>query len=375
MLIDFVHKNFCPNIIAGVSMFLVVFSYVDSTRLMSADSAFVYDRDGNLVEDRSKNLKIAYDWRGMPVEFVRKIDDDSLKLVMLYDGSGRRISKTRLRKETGASEWTKEHVTHYTGIGTEIRENLVWEEPSTKVVVNMPNGLGRYGMESDDGTSTGDEFYLKNHLGSTMAVYRTTGTTAGLPVLQHAYDYRSFGEQVDLMPPAEKVTETFTGKELDDETELNYFGARYLDPMLGLWISVDAAGQFASPYVYVGNGLNPINGVDVDGNRVVAKTSADQIEYAKWTKTLSFKDAKLVNEIERSDFVVYWGISNKPIETGRITKDCEPIYAGGVTIGVENERAVDITVYKEALNHSGIHEFYHADQANDLLQSDSDLMG
>ena len=215
---------------------------------------------------------------------------------------------------------------------------------------------------------------MKNHLGSTMMVARVAGSDTPAEVIA-AYDYRSFGEQVDLMPPAEKVTETFTGKELDDETELNYFGARYLDPMLGLWISVDAAGQFASPYLYAGNGVNPIGSVDPDGNRVVAKTSADQIEYAKWTKTLSFKDAKLVNEIERSDFVVYWGISNKPIETGRITKDREPIYAGGVTIGVENERAVDITVYKEALNHSGIHEFYHADQANDLLQSDSDLMG
>jgi RHS repeat-associated protein len=62
------------------------------------------------------------------------------------------------------------------------------------------------------------------------------------------------------------VTENFTGKELDDETELDYFGARYLDPMLGLWISVDPARQFASPYLYVGNGANPVNGVDPDGN-------------------------------------------------------------------------------------------------------------
>ena len=30
-------------------------------------------------------------------------------------------------------------------------------------------------------------------------------------------------------------------------------------------IFVDTAGQFASPYVYVGNGLNPVNGVDADG--------------------------------------------------------------------------------------------------------------
>ncbi|OWV15660.1 RHS repeat-associated core domain-containing protein, partial [Fibrobacter sp. UWH1] len=65
--------------------------------------------------------------------------------------------------------------------------------------------------------------------------------------------------------PADKVTETFTGKERDDETELNYFGARYLDPMLGLWTSVDPKRQFASPYLYAGNGVNPVNGVDDDG--------------------------------------------------------------------------------------------------------------
>ncbi|SHH77577.1 RHS repeat-associated core domain-containing protein [Fibrobacter sp. UWH9] len=75
-----------------------------------------------------------------------------------------------------------------------------------------------------------------------------------------------FGEQVDLMEPADKVTETFTGKERDDETELNYFGARYLDPMLGLWVSVDPKRQFASPYLYAGNFVNPINGFDPDGN-------------------------------------------------------------------------------------------------------------
>jgi hypothetical protein len=36
--------------------------------------------------------------------------------------------------------------------------------------------------------------------------------------------------------------------------------------MLGMWISVDPKRQFASPYLYAGNGYNPINGVDGDGN-------------------------------------------------------------------------------------------------------------
>ena len=81
-----------------------------------------------------------------------------------------------------------------------------------------------------------------------------------------AYDYRSFGEQITMTSsPTGKVTENFTGKELDDETQLDYFGARYLDPMLGVWISVDPMRQFASPYLYVGNGMNPVNAIDPDG--------------------------------------------------------------------------------------------------------------
>ena len=49
-----------------------------------------------------------------------------------------------------------------------------------------------------------------------------------------AYDYRAFGERVTLAEANHKVTETFTGKELDDETALSNHGARMLDPMLGM---------------------------------------------------------------------------------------------------------------------------------------------
>ena len=169
---------------------------------------------------------------------------------MAYDGSGRRISKTRWVKKLGSQEWEKELVTHYTGIGTEVRENYAGPAKETKVVENMPNGLGRYGIEdagnTDNGSGTGDipnakfEWYLKNHLGSTMLVYGTQADAnpshSDIGTMLAAYDYRAFGEMIELTPsPTGKVTENFTGKEHDDEIALDYFGARYLDPMLGMW--------------------------------------------------------------------------------------------------------------------------------------------
>ena len=207
----------------------------------------------------------------MPVEFLLEptgSSEDTTRLVMMYDGSGRRISKTLLTKSAAATSWDTVKVTHYTGIGTEIREEFHdGSRENVNVVVNMPQGLGRYGLEDAGNPATGArtfEWYLKNRLGSTMLVYGTGGTSGGLKA---AYDYRSFGEQITMTaPPTGKVTENFTGKERDDETGLNYFGARYLDPMLGMWTSVDPARQFASPYLYAGNGMNPMNGYDKDGN-------------------------------------------------------------------------------------------------------------
>ena len=218
----------------------------------------------------------------MPIEFIQEPQptgssgDTLFRLSMAYDGSGRRISKTRWVKNTGSQDWEKELVTHYTSIGTEIRESFTGANAETRVVVNMPNDLGRYGIEdavqsAEANASQKFEWYLKNHLGSTMLVYGTVASTnpseADVGEKIAAYDYRSFGEMVELTPPATgKVTENFTGKEKDDETELNYFGARYLDPMLGMWISIDPKRQFANPYLYAGNGMNPVNGVDPDGN-------------------------------------------------------------------------------------------------------------
>ncbi|WP_458451097.1 RHS repeat domain-containing protein [Fibrobacter sp.] len=66
-----------------------------------------------------------------------------------------------------------------------------------------------------------------------------------------------------------KILYDWRGMVRQEQNSLNYFGARYLDPMLGMWISVDPARQFASPYLYVGNGYNPVNVIDEDGNFII----------------------------------------------------------------------------------------------------------
>jgi RHS repeat-associated protein len=62
---------------------------------------------------------------------------------------------------------------------------------------------------------------------------------------------------------------TFSGKEKDAETGYSYFGARYYDSDLSIWLSVDPMSDkypSMSPYNYCAD--NPVILVDPDGREI-----------------------------------------------------------------------------------------------------------
>ncbi|RMD82715.1 MAG: hypothetical protein D6815_08515 [Candidatus Dadabacteria bacterium] len=65
-------------------------------------------------------------------------------------------------------------------------------------------------------------------------------------------------------PVGEATAEAaFGGHVRDEASGLLYFGARFYDPELGLFLTPDPRAQFASPYLYGGG--NPVGGQDPDG--------------------------------------------------------------------------------------------------------------
>ncbi len=104
-------------------------------------------------------------------------------------------------------------------------------------------------------------YYHPDHLGSSSYITNLDGE-----VVQHV-EYVPFGEV--FLEEKNAVWNTpflFNGKELDKETGLNYFSARYQDPKLGIFISVDPLAEklpHASPYAFCLN--NPVNMVDPTG--------------------------------------------------------------------------------------------------------------
>lgn len=77
------------------------------------------------------------------------------------------------------------------------------------------------------------------------------------------YPYGSVEEfSEDAVGDAAADTRRWQSKEFDGSFGKYYFGARYYDPILGLWTSPDPAGQYMNPYTYGGD---PVNYVDPTG--------------------------------------------------------------------------------------------------------------
>ena len=104
-------------------------------------------------------------------------------------------------------------------------------------------------------------YYHTDHLGSSSWITYTDGS----PV--QYLSYLPFGEpQIDQRSGDWNSRYTFSGKERDEETGYSYFGARYYDPDISIWLSRDPLADkypYQSPYVYCGN--NPLRIIDPDG--------------------------------------------------------------------------------------------------------------
>jgi RHS repeat-associated protein len=124
-------------------------------------------------------------------------------------------------------------------------------------------------------SNTNQYFFYSNHLGSSSWITYTDGSVTqhmqNLPPDSYRdgepfIDQRATSYDIRYIPIAIGIT----GKEMDSETGYQYFGARYYNSDISVWLSVDPhADKYPSMSSYMYTAGNPVMLVDPDGRYFV----------------------------------------------------------------------------------------------------------
>ncbi len=198
---------------------------------------YVYDGNGNVTTDGRLDKTITYNVLNLP----QTITKGGTNVTYLYDATGRKLRKT----SSGST-------TDYVG-------GIQYKADGTIEFVRTEEGLAKR-----SGSSYAYYYDLKDHLGNVRTTFYRNPNNGRIDTLQRD-NYYAFGlRKIGTVTGNNKYL--YNGKELQDETEQYDYGARFYDPTIARWISVDPLaekGRRWSPYNYTFN--DPIRFTDPDG--------------------------------------------------------------------------------------------------------------
>ena len=144
-------------------------------------------------------------------------------------------------------------------------------------------------------------YYHPDHLGSSSYITNLDGE-----VSQHI-EYVPFGEVfIEERNNTWNTPYLFNAKEFDEETGLYYYGARYYEPRLSLWMSVDRFAEkypATSGYNYAIN--NPVRYIDINGDSI--RVSSENRELFNKTLKDVFGEFSSKFSYTQSDMLVFSG--------------------------------------------------------------------
>ncbi len=224
----------------------------------NGNEKYLYDLDGNITYDPSRQINILYNYFDLPYEIEKS--DQTGKIQWLFDANGSRLQKT---------------VTHNGSI-TEVTDYI-----GSFIYTNNDETIngGFYRVNNIHSTPRYD-YYIQDHLGNTRAVYsdlNDNGSIEDNEILQ-ATDYYPYGMQHFNIRTSLNNTNAsnghennylYNGIEYEFSFDLNLGFTRYrtYDPSMARWYQVDPKGYAVaaySPYVSMNN--NPAMYADPQGD-------------------------------------------------------------------------------------------------------------
>ena len=138
----------------------------------------------------------------------------------------------------------------------------------------IPDGSGAMDARLAMVSSTGDvSWFHTNHQGSVIAMSNASGAATAFA---NYSEYGKFGTNAAGSPlnsPPGGSPFGYTGRQWDAKAGLYQYRARYYDPALGVFLSMDPIGTKDDPNLYMYVGLDPVNGTDPTGRTIVINGS------------------------------------------------------------------------------------------------------
>ncbi|HEX6682415.1 MAG TPA: SpvB/TcaC N-terminal domain-containing protein, partial [Candidatus Limnocylindrales bacterium] len=231
--------------------------------------SYTYDANGNQTgwtdDTNGQRRTMVWDEENR----LQSLFDNGHEKTYKYDDAGERVIKRGPQGETA-------YVNQYFTIrNREIGTKHVIVGPTRFVSKLMKQDKPGSGPPGNQPLEKDLYFFHADHLGTSNYVTDTNGE-----VYQHTEYFPSGETWVDESSNKQRTPYLFSGKELDEETGLYYFGARYYDPRTGAWQSPEpmlesymdgsqGGGVFSSinlaTYTYANH--NPVRLIDPDGRQ------------------------------------------------------------------------------------------------------------
>lgn len=221
---------------------------LNDIRTQTDPQNYKYDAIGQLTDNVSENLNYIYNTEGLVTE-VKKNSTSLIKF--FYNDRGQRIRKESYGANPSTTYYSLDLSGNAIAIYTQSAGGSITQS-------ELPvYGLSRLGVSN---RSSITNYEITDHLGNVRAVVqRVSGNT----VTKSYADYYPFGEVLYGRNSFDNYRYAFQGQELDQDTQMEAFKLRLWDGRIGRWLSTDPYGQYASPYLGMGN--NPVSSIDPDG--------------------------------------------------------------------------------------------------------------
>jgi RHS repeat-associated protein len=215
---------------------------------------FTYDANGNLTSDVNKRItSITYNHLNLPMEIVYA-NNTNQRIQFIYDATG-----VKLQKRVIYSGTLVDKIDYVNGI-----------EYTKDVLTRIANTEGQVVRNASGGYEY--EYVLRDHLGNTRATFSDLDnnglvTSADIKQINHYYPF-GLNMEGNWTSSGANNKYQYNGKELNEDFGLNWndYGARFYDPAVARWMSVDPLAEKMrrhSPYNYAFD--NPVRFVDPDG--------------------------------------------------------------------------------------------------------------